>query len=265
MYSRRNFLTLSVGSLAAFGLGSSLVACADDSSPGDGGGTPKSGGSITFATTAEPDSWDLHVSVSTLSALTLRAVYDSLVYQKADGTFEPWLAKSWEISDDGLRYSFVLRDDVTFHDGTAFNAQAVKVNFDHIVDPATKSRNSKTLLGPYDRTEVTGDFTVVVHLKSPYSPLLGALSSTYLSFHSPAVLRANPADIASGGKFLVGTGPFVSSSLTPGQNAVFTRRPGYRWAPASAAHPGEAYLDQYVIQFLADDAARVGALTSGQL
>ncbi|WP_086055553.1 ABC transporter substrate-binding protein [Protofrankia coriariae] len=175
------------------------------------------------------------------------------------------MAKSWEISDDGLRYTFQLRDDVTFHDGTPFNAEAVKANFDHIVDPATQSRNSKTLLGPYDRTEVTGDFTAVVHLKSPYSPLLGVLSSTYLSFHSPAVLRANPADIASGGKFLVGTGPFVSSSLTSGQNAVFTRRPGYRWAPASAGHPGEAYLDQYVVQFLADDAARVGALTSGQL
>ncbi|WP_131792645.1 ABC transporter substrate-binding protein, partial [Candidatus Protofrankia datiscae] len=265
MHSRRNFLTLSVGSLAAFGLGSGLVACAEDSSPSETGGTPKSGGSITFATTAEPDSWDLHVSVSTLSSLILRDVYDSLVHQKTDGTFEPWLAKSWEISDDGLKYTFQLRDDVTFHDGTPFNAEAVKANFDHIVDPATKSRNSKTLLGPYDRTEVTGDFSLIVHLKSPHSPLLGALASTYLGFHSPAVLRANPADIASGGKFLVSTGPFTSSSLTAGQNAVFTRRPGYRWAPASAPHPGEAYLDQYVVQFLTDDAARVGALTSGQL
>ncbi|WP_261566745.1 ABC transporter substrate-binding protein [Frankia gtarii] len=260
---------MTASSVAALGLGTvGLAACADDgtsSAPGGGGGTPKSGGSITFATTAEPDSWDLHVSVSTLSALTLRAVYDSLVNLRTDGTVEPWLAKSWKVSDDGLSYTFVLRDDVTFHDGTPFNAQAVKANLDHVVAPATKSRNARTLLGPYQRTEVVDDHTVVVRLGSAYSPLLNGLASAYLGFHSPAVLRAHAADIASGGKAVVSTGPFEFTQLTPGQRAVFTRRKGYRWAPKSLRDQGEAYLDQYTVEFLTDDATRIGALTSGQL
>ncbi len=100
-------------------------------------------------------------------------MYDSLVHLKPDGTFEPWLAKSWKVSDDALSYPFVLRDDVTFQDGTPFDAQAVKANFDHVVAPATKSRNAKTLLGPYQRTDVVDKHTVVVHLSTPYSPLLG--------------------------------------------------------------------------------------------
>jgi peptide/nickel transport system substrate-binding protein len=268
MPTRRKFLTLSASSVAALGLGSvGLAACGDDSSssPAGGTGTPKSGGSITLATTAEPDSWDVHVSVSTLSALTLRAVYDSLVHLKSDGSVEPWLATSWTISDDGRSYTFVLRDDVTFHDGTPFNAQAVKVNFDHVVAPATKSRNAKTLLGPYQGADVVDDHTVVIHLSSAYSPLLNGLASTYLGFHSPAVLSTRASEIASGGRAVVSTGPFVFSALTSGQQAVFTRRKGYRWAPQSVRDQGDAYLDRYTVQYLPDDAARIGALTSGQL
>jgi peptide/nickel transport system substrate-binding protein len=109
-----------------------------EGAPATAGGPPKRGGTVTFGTTGAPDSWDLHVSVSSISAVVLRNVYDSLVYQKPGGTFEPWLAKSYEVSPDGLQYTFVLRDDVTFSDGTKFNAQAVKENFDHIVAPATQ-------------------------------------------------------------------------------------------------------------------------------
>lgn len=229
-----------MGTLAA-GLGATgLAACATGPDTA-AGGAPKSGGNLSFATTAEPDSWDVHVSVSTLSALAFRAVYDSLVNRKQDGTFEPWLAKSWQVSPDGPTYTFVLRDDVTFHDGTPFNAQAVKDNLEHVVAPATKSRNAKTLLGPYAGTDVVDEHTVRIRLAGPYSPLLGGLASPYLGFHSPAVLRANAAGIAAGGKAVVSTGPFVFSSLIPGQRAVFTRRTGYRWAPVSLAHQGDAY------------------------
>ncbi|MGI8305828.1 ABC transporter substrate-binding protein [Saccharopolyspora hattusasensis] len=264
MYSRRKFLALSAGTLAA-GLGATGLAACASGPDSAAGGAAKSGGNLAFATTGEPDSWDVHVSVSTLSALALRAVYDSLVNRKQDGTFEPWLAKAWQISADGLAYTFVLRDDVTFHDGTQFNAQAVKDNLDHVVAPATKSRNAKTLLGPYAGTDVLDEHTVRIRLSSPYSPLLGGLASPYLGFHSPAVLRANAAGIAAGGKSVVSTGPFQFSSLIPGQRAVFTRRTGYLWSPPSQARQGDAYLDQYSVEFISDDAARVGALTSGQL
>ncbi|MGC0367608.1 peptide/nickel transport system substrate-binding protein [Rhodococcus sp. 27YEA15] len=265
MLSRRDFLmrsALSAIGLALVSVG--LQACSTDSDGGSDDAPPRRGGTLTFATTAAPDSWDIHVSVSSLSALVLRSVYDSLTNLRQDGVVEPWLAKSWTVSPDGKQYSFELRDDVTFSDGTPFDANAVKANFDHVVAPATKSRYAKTLLGPYERTEVTGPHSVVVYLRTPYSPFLGAVSSTYLGFHSPQILQ-DPGRIIQGGSNIVGTGPFVSASLTPGQKAAFARRPGYGWAPESVSNQGEAYLDGFEVQFLADDAARVGALSSRQL
>ncbi|HWE87998.1 MAG TPA: ABC transporter substrate-binding protein [Pseudonocardiaceae bacterium] len=269
MYTRRKFFGLSAGSVAVLGLGSvslaGLAGCDTGASGSAGGGTPQRGGTITFGTTGEPDSWDLHVAASSIAAVALRAVYDSLVNEKPDGTFEPWLAKSWTVSPDGLRYTFTLRQDVTFSDGTKFNSQAVKANFDHIAAPATASRNAATLIGPYLRTETPDPYTAVVVFSAPYSPFLGAASTPFLGFHSPAVLSANPAGIASGGRNVVSTGPFTFASVQAGQQAVFNRRPGYAWAPRSAPNLGESYLDGYTVRFLPTDAARVGALTSGQL
>jgi peptide/nickel transport system substrate-binding protein len=264
MSSRSRLLGFAATLLTAAAVG--LAGCAaGGAAPEQAGGTPQRGGTLTFGTTGEPDSWDVHVSVSSLSALALRSVHDSLVHQKADGTFEPWLAKSWTVSDDGLRYTFQLREDVTFSDGTKFDAEAVKANFDHIVDPATKSRNAKTIIGPYAGTEVAGPFTAVVTFKSPFSPFLSAASSPYLGFHSPKTLAEHKGDIAAGGKNVVGTGPFVFTELKAGQEAVFTRREGYAWAPGGGTDKAEAHLDSFRLQFLADDAARVGALSSGQL
>ncbi|MFE9750963.1 ABC transporter substrate-binding protein [Saccharothrix saharensis] len=264
MSSRSRLLGLAATLLTAAAVG--LAGCAaGGAAPEQSGDTPRRGGTLTFGTTGEPDSWDVHVAVSSLSALALRSVHDSLVHQKDDGTFEPWLAKSWTVSDDGLRYTFQLREDVTFSDGARFDAEAVKANFDHIVDPATKSRNAKTIIGPYAGTEVTGPFTAVVTFKSPFSPFLSAASSPYLGFHSPKALAGHKADIAAGGKHVVGTGPFVFTELKAGQEAVFTRREGYAWAPGGGTDKAEAHLDGFRLQFLADDAARVGALSSGQL
>src|SRR5690606_21944853 len=109
--------------------------------------------------------------------------------QRPDGTLVPWLAKSWTVSEDGLAYTFELRRDVTFSDGTRFDAAAVKANLDHVVAPETASKLAASLIGPYDRTETPDDFTAVIHLKKPYSSLLRALSTTYLGMQSPLSMR----------------------------------------------------------------------------
>eukprot|EP01031_Cornospumella_fuschlensis_P007182 gene7182-8906_t len=90
---------------------------------------------------------DIHASQMDVTALVLRNTFDSLVFQNADGTFSPWLAKSWDVSDDQLHYTFVLRDDVTFTDGEPFNAAAVKANFDHVVSPDTASAQAASMIG----------------------------------------------------------------------------------------------------------------------
>ncbi|MFE3514102.1 ABC transporter substrate-binding protein [Streptomyces sp. NPDC059166] len=262
--TRRSFLMLSAGSLAAAGLAACSTAPGASSGAPRDGGEPRDGGTLTFSTDVEPDVYDPHVSPADIVGVLLRNVFDSLVSQRPDGTFEPWLAKEWEVSKDGRAYTFRLREDVTFTDGTPFDAEAVKANFEHVVAPATKSQYAATLIGPYDRTEVTGSHSLTVHLKKPYASFLHALSTTYLGFHSPRTLSEHPGELAAGGRFSVGTGPFTFTSRVKGQKLVFTRNAAYGWAPGSAKNQGPAHLEQLVVTFLPENATRVGAVTSGR-
>ena len=213
---------------------------------------------------------DIHSSQLDVSALVLRNTFDSLVSQDASGAFVPWLAKSWTISDDGLHYTFQLRDDVTFQDGEPFNAEAVKANFDHVVDPKTASAQAASLIGYaekdgyYINTEAVSEFEVRVNFRQPYAPFLQGVSLPQLGFYPPKVLADHADDLKAGGPGItLGTGPFILSKYTPDQELVFTANPDYNWAPQGSAHQGRAAADKLVIRILPESASRVGALTSG--
>ncbi|MEU6996448.1 ABC transporter substrate-binding protein [Streptomyces sp. NPDC046465] len=266
MQSRRGLLKLSAATTAAVLGSTGLAACsttvADVDAPGS---RPQDDGTLTYAAPSEPDSWDPHQASTGATARLLRPVFDSLVSLRPDGTYAPWLATSWKVSRDGRRYTFQLRPGVTFTDGTRFDAAAVKANFDHVVAPETVSKSAAGLLGPYQRTEVAGELTAVVHLKQAYSSLLRAAASTFLGFHSPKALAEHAADLGAGGRYTVTTGPFRFASHTSGQRATFVRRPDYRWAPEGARHTGAARFERIVVNILSENASRVGAVTSGQV
>ncbi|MGH2521904.1 MAG: ABC transporter substrate-binding protein, partial [Anaerolineales bacterium] len=90
------------------------------------------GGSVIWGTESEPDTMDHQCTFSSIADVQHRTIFDSLVFWGPDKEFYPYLAESWEINDDFTSYTFHLRDDVTFHDGTPFNAEAVKFNFDRL-------------------------------------------------------------------------------------------------------------------------------------
>src|SRR5439155_1098346 len=114
---------------------------------------------------------------------------DPLVWQTQPGQFAPGLATSWTASPDATSYTFKLRSDVRFHDGTPLTAEAVKVTFDRIVDPETKSQTAFSFIGPYDRTEVVDPYTVRVRFKTPYAAFLDGASTPYLGIISPPARR----------------------------------------------------------------------------
>ena len=214
---------------------------------------------------------DIHSSQLDVASLVLRNAFDSLVAQDASGAFVPWLASSWTISEDELEYVFQLREDVTFHDGEPFNAEAVKANFDHVVAPETASAQAASLIGYaedggyYVGTEVLGEFEVAVTFSQPYAPFLQGLSLPQLGFYSPVVLKENAADLKAGGPGVtVGTGPFVLSEFTPDQQLVFVANPDYDWAPTGSTHQGRAASDTLVISIVPETASRVGAITTGE-
>lgn len=247
-----------------------LAACGSPATPSGGtsgsvSAAPVRGGSLTFAADTEPVSFDIHVSSQDITGAILRNVFDSLIAEDSSGRFHPWLAESWEVAPDLKSYTFRLRKDVKFHDGTPFDAEAVKVNFDRIADPATKSQLASNLLGPYTGTTIVDPHTVKVEFSAPFAPFLQAASTAYLGFYSPKTIAANAATLGSGGAVGVGTGPFVFTGYTKGQEAVLTRNADYAWAPGTGGHTGPAYLDKLTVRFLPEASVRVGSLNSRQI
>ena len=118
----------------------------------------------------QADTLDPRVSSSRHSAQVIVQMFDQLIYADEDANIFPGLAESWEISEDQLSWTFQLRDDVTFHDGTPFNAEAVKYTFDTIVDPELGSRAAIDLIGPYESTEVVSEFVARVNFSRPLPP-----------------------------------------------------------------------------------------------
>ncbi|WP_258165198.1 MULTISPECIES: ABC transporter substrate-binding protein [Protofrankia] len=248
---------------AALVLGACGSSGGGSSSPGEA--APSAGGSVTYAIDTEPVCYNVHVSQQDITAEVQRNVVDSLLFFDANQKIHPWLATSWETSNDFRTFTFKLRDDVTFTDGTPFDANAVKANFDHIADPKTKSRYASTLIKTYTGTEVVDPHTVRISFSAPSAPFLQAASTPYLGFYSPKTLQENADKLCTEGPAQVGTGPFTVAEYTKGQSVKFVRNPNYRWAPDGAANKGAAYLDALTIRVLPEDSTRVGVLTSGQV
>lgn len=207
---------------------------------------------------------DPQVSQLDVSGMVQRAVLDSLVFQEEDGSFSPWLAKEWEVSDDSTEYTFTLRDDVTFTDGEAFDAEAVKANFDRIVDPETASAQAASMLGAdfYEGTEVVDDHTVKVTFTQPYAPFLQAASTPQLGFYSPAVLAESADQLKAGGPDItVGTGPFELTEYTPDQEIVYTRNDDYAWGPHGESAPK---FETLRVEIQPEASVRTGVIESGE-
>jgi peptide/nickel transport system substrate-binding protein len=243
-----------------------LAGCAGAS--GDEGGDapsgePTSGGEAVFAVDSNFFGFDPNVTPAAQDARVLRQMFDSLLYLDESGELQPWLATEWSASDDGLSYDFTLRDDVTFWDGTPWDAEALCFNLDRIVDPAAGSIYAVGLVGPYESCETTDEFSATVTLAAPFTAFLNNLTSPFLGMNSPtAAAAADPADYLINP---VGSGPFVFESYTPQDRVVLTRNEDYAWAPGNADHDGPAYLEKLTFQIIADATVRIGSARSGQV
>ncbi|HEX6566587.1 MAG TPA: ABC transporter substrate-binding protein [Chthoniobacterales bacterium] len=223
------------------------------------GGTP--GGTLKVSVASDTGNLDLH-SISHTNAEWLgRILYDNLVYLDEQGEISPWLAKSWTVSPDGKTYTFHLLDDVTFSDGSKFNAKAVLVNLEHMRDPATKSPLAAAYIDPYVDGKVVDEYTVQLNLREAYTPFLNVLAQSWLAMESPKAIREKPKEL---GEAPVGSGPFVVESYTRQQGIKFVRRKDYNWSPAIIKHSGPAYLNRIEIQFVPEATVRYASLTSGQ-
>nr|UZH43262.1 TdmA1 [Streptomyces sp.] len=243
--------------VAALALASVATGCGTGTGRADG-----QEGRIVYAVDSQPDCLDPQISPYDVTAALGRGVFDSLVAMDARGRVRPWLATSWQVSDGGRAYTFHLRDGVRFHDGTAFDATAVKATLDHTVAPETKSQYAAGLISMYESATVVDARTVRIRLSRPYTPFLQVLSTATFGIQSPTALRANRGRTCLKP---VGSGPFVFAGWTRNRRIDLDRNPDYAWGPPDAANRGPAHVAGVTVEFIPEAASRFGALSSGQV
>ena len=186
---------------------------------------------------------------------------ERLVYLDDTGKPQPWLAESWKVADDGKAIKFKLKNGKVFHDGTPFDAEAVKFLFDTILDPAAASP-SKGIVGPLVTVEAPDPATVVFSFSKPYAPFINLLGQSFFGFNSPAAVKAAGPAYA---RHPVGTGPFMFKDWTPGTEIDLVRFPGFRQFRPDAANQGPALLDGVTLTVMAEEGVVTSALQTGEI
>lgn len=212
---------------------------------------PVAGGTLTFAAGADPDSLDPQNTQSNPGEQVNRMMYENLVRFNTKMQIEPALAESWTQSADGLVWTFKLRQGVRFHDGTPFDAKAVKYFVDRVLSDEKPFKAS--LYTPFVQgAQVVDDHTVRVTLKQPFAAFLFRLAHSAGGIVSPAAHQKWGKDLTL---HPVGTGPFKFVEWVKSDRVVLERNDAY-WG-------GRPLLDRVVVKTVREDSARVLMLEAG--
>jgi peptide/nickel transport system substrate-binding protein len=248
--SRRTLL----GGLAAASASGSLPAHAQSS----GGLTITWGEDDNNARTYDP-----RVTSSRHEYQLVAQVFDTLVASDGTNKLFPGLATAWDAAPDGRSVTLKLRDDVLFHDGTKFDAEAVKFTFDTIADPKLASEGAITQLGPYGGCDVLSPTEIRVKYTAPFGAAIASFAEGTLAPVSPtAVRKLGDQGFA---RAPVGTGPFKFVSWEPGQRVVLERFEQYNWAPSYFKNKGPSKVKTLIHRFIPDASTRVAALEAGEI
>lgn len=256
--NRRKFL---VGSSVVL-----LAACAP-STPSAPALKPKAGGTLVYASNVDLAPLIPGTTATVAHQRVLSMVHEGLVSEDLHDTKNsalktvPWLAESWDISPDGLQYTFKLRQNVKFHDGAPFDAEAVKMNYERATVP-TSPYFDKTIQGLtakvfnyVQKGEVVDKYTWRYTLKAPVGEFLRLMTDRVLLLVSPAALQKyGAAQIVD---HPTGTGPFKFVERVPGQKIVLEKNPEH-WG-------GAPYLDRVIMSVITDSQARMAAIRSGEV
>ena len=263
---KRRRAPLRLGVLGVLGVACLLVtAIVVALALGDDDGTaPRRGNRIVYGLTLNPSGFDPHIHQSNELGIPFFSVYDTLVYRHPQTLdFVPGLAERWEMSADGLAWTFYLKQNVHFHDGTPFDASAVATTLDRIMNSSVGSQKARVLLESYTGYEIVDPYTITLKLSQPYAPLLDALSQVYLGIASPAALAATTNNSYQWHQ--VGTGPYKLVEFVPGQLIRLERNEDYAWGPVFYAPVTDASLETIEFRFYTDPATRSLALESGEV
>lgn len=207
----------------------------------------------TDAVTADP-----HVNIYVYSTLLQRGPYETLVRVDETGGTTPMLAESWEVSEDSLEYTFHLRSDVAFSDGSPFDAEAVRYNFDRDMGLAL---DGARYLPPGLTVVVVDDLTIKFVLADPFAPFLSTLDTVHMI--SPTAARSHEVDGDWGRSWLdvnpVGTGPYLLDRWEKDEFYVLSYNPNY-WKGWDGQHP-----ETIVVRIIPEQSTRLQLLLNGEV
>ncbi|MDB4894479.1 MAG: ABC-type dipeptide transport system, periplasmic component [Firmicutes bacterium] len=246
-----------------------LTACAGGKSgPGGSGGQaadgkPVQGGTLTVGVATEPNTVDVYQMTWSGG---LENMFQSLLSRDFDYKYADGLAEKWTSSPDGKTWTFTLKQNVKFHDGTPFDAEAVKRHFETMRDKATAAQQASEWEW-FESMTVVDPHTIRFNLKQPFPNAEFRNSKTYGAIQSPtAYAQHGPnGDKTYGIDVAVGTGPFKLGQYVPGDKLVMKRNPDYAWAPKWAANQGAPYIDQLVWRLIPDSSTRLTELETGNI
>ncbi len=244
---RRRLLTLGTGLLGLTALAGAPALAQE----------PQRGGTLNFAVSAEPPNYDCHANTSFAFIHPVRPHYNTLLRFVPDAypQIEGDLAESWEVSEDGLTYTFALREGVTFHDGTPFTSADIKASYDRIRTPPEGVISIRQ--ASYEditAIETPDAHTVVIRLSEPNAAMLQNFASPWDCIYSAAKLAEDPSFPRAN---ILGTGPFVFEEHAAGSHWTGTRFEDY-WVE------GKPYLDGFRAVFIGG-APMVNALAAGEV
>jgi peptide/nickel transport system substrate-binding protein len=215
---------------------------------------PGRAATFRIAVGIDPDTLDPVQQTTTTVGNIVDYVVETLTRLAPDGSIQPYLAESWTVSADGRQYTFKLRQGVTFHDGTPFNAQTVKWNFDRLKDPQVRVPGRASY--PIEATEVMDDFVALVTLTRPYMPFIGALSSGTAGMLSPAAVEKHDNTYLNY-SHPVGTGPYTFQERKKGEKITVAKYAQY-WGQ-------KPHYDEVDFRIVPEAATRESLLLAGQV
>lgn len=252
-----------------------LVACSSDSKDeedqsegskdqveqGKSDGEPQEGGKIVVGTSTEPESLDPHNTGQAAANIITGNIGGSLVFQNPETMeFEPYLAESWETSDDGKVWTFKLREGITFHDGSELTANDFVNTYERAQETSFVASGN---LNELETAEAEDDYTLVLTLKEPFAPLLQYLSDPGWLQPLPTGAIEEDKDLS---RELIGVGPWKFEEWDNGQSILLSKFEDYNWAPEFFKNnDGPVYADELEYKFIGETQTMLAALDSGSI
>jgi len=224
---------------------------------------PANGGYLKEGIIGSPRFVNPVLAVSDVDHDLVELIYSGLVKNSADNSIIPDLAESYEISDDGLEYTFVLRDDIYFHDGEKVTTDDVEFTINTILDSNIKSPKRPSF---YDVTvEKIDAKTIIFKLKKPYSPFLQNLTVGILPKHLWNNLTADEFSLSQYNVEAIGSGPYKIKEMKTLQKNMLLIPTYYELEPFNKFALGEPYINKLIINFYRDEDTLINAYNNGEI